>query len=96
MPLLGTLLLSIAGSLVARVLMSIGMSFFILQGVTLLNTALINLILEAKQTLPTDVALMLARVGFFEAISIVLGAYIASLSIVGAIDGAKKLALASG
>ena len=87
------ILLSIVGSVVARVLISLGMGVVIYRGASALNGALISQISSLQSSLPVDVSLMLSRFGFFSALSIVISAWVASLSLAGIIDGARRLTM---
>jgi len=85
------LLLHIAGSLVARVLFSLGMSFVVYQGLDTLQTYIVAQLNSLTGALPADAAALVAKMGLFNALSIVVSAYLASLSLIAAMVGAKRL-----
>jgi len=91
MPWLVWLLMSFAGSIVARILISLGMTFVIVQGMDQLTDFLILQINNAAGQIPADMGMILGRLGIFSAMSIMVSAYVASLSVLSAMNGIKRL-----
>lgn len=93
MPFLVSIFISALGSMVARVLIALGIGYISYQGVSALNQALINQMITLQSSLPQDLVLILARLGIFQAMSIIISAYVASISLLGIVDGARRLAM---
>ena len=91
MPFLVSILMMIASSLVARVLFALGMTYVIFSGLDQLNAYILGLLNSFIGYLPAEAAMVCAKFGLFTALSVVVSAYLASLSLISAMVGAKRL-----
>jgi len=73
-------LLSIAWPIAARVLTQLGIGYVVYRGLDTAVTAALDAAKASMNSMPADVALLVARFGFFDYMSIVCGALVASLA----------------
>jgi hypothetical protein len=82
-----------AASIVARVLFTMGMSFVVFQGLDQLQGLIVDNLNQLAGTLPADAAAIMAKMGLFTALSVIVSAYLASISLTTALVGAKRLVM---
>lgn len=94
MPFLASLvgaLLSIAGSMVGRVLLSLGIGYVTYKGFDVSVQFLMNMIKDNMSQMPKDISDMLAWFWVDKAIGMVFSAWLASLAVSGLAKGVTKM-----
>lgn len=86
------LLSSLAAPIAKRVLAAIGMGVITITGLQAAIETALNSVASNMATLPAEVAAIVAMAGFFEALSILAGGYMAGLTFV----VTKKFAILGG
>lgn len=89
-----SMLTQVAGTLVGRVLLALGIQFVTYKGMNIVFDGFKALVLENIGGLPGDMSIMVSAVGIIQAINIVWGAIAARIAISGIRDGSFTRMLA--